>query len=97
MTDSQRRNETAWDEKYTTLLQTLEDYQEEKENPRKQVVEMDLEELYVCPHPHRHSGCLDMDMHRSDDQQVQGTVQVAHRSVRAARVTLSRPHADQGA
>lgn len=45
--DTQRRNETSWDEKYTQLLQTLEDYQEEKDNPRKQVVDMDLEELWV--------------------------------------------------
>lgn len=49
LTDTQRRNETSWDEKYTSLLQTLEDYQEEKDNPRKQVVDMDLEEL--CVHP----------------------------------------------
>lgn len=90
MTDSQRRNETAWDEKYTTLLQTLEDYQEEKENPRKQVVDMDLEELYVCP-------SLRLTIWGSDDQQVQVTIQVAHRSVRATRVTLSLSHADQGA
>lgn len=31
------------------LLQTLEDYQEEKENPRKQVVDVDLEDLCVRP------------------------------------------------
>lgn len=46
LTDTQRRNETAWDEKYSALLQTLDDYQEEKDNPRKQVVDMDLEELF---------------------------------------------------
>ncbi|ROW08925.1 hypothetical protein VMCG_03006 [Cytospora schulzeri] len=49
LTDTQRRNETAWDEKYSALLQTLDDYQEEKDNPRKQVVDMDLEELCVRP------------------------------------------------
>ncbi|KAL1852012.1 hypothetical protein Daus18300_012367 [Diaporthe australafricana] len=46
LSDTQRRNETAWDEKYSALLQTLDDYQEEKDNPRKQVVDMDLEELF---------------------------------------------------
>lgn len=48
MTDTQHRNQTAWDDKFASLLSTLEDYQEEKDNPRKQVIDMDLEELYVC-------------------------------------------------
>ncbi|PSS00856.1 myosin-like coiled-coil protein-domain-containing protein [Coniella lustricola] len=46
LTDNQRRNESSWDEKYSQLLQTLEDYQEDKENPRKQVVDMPLEDLF---------------------------------------------------
>lgn len=49
MSDTQKRNETAWDDRYASLLQTLEEYQEDKENPRKQVVDMDLDELLVLP------------------------------------------------
>jgi hypothetical protein len=31
------------------LLQKLDDYQEEKDNPRKQVVDMEMDELLVAP------------------------------------------------
>ena len=37
----------SWDEKYASLLSKLEGYQEEKDTPRKQVVDMEIDELYV--------------------------------------------------
>ncbi|KFA73756.1 hypothetical protein S40288_07334 [Stachybotrys chartarum IBT 40288] len=40
------RNNTAWDEKYATVLAQMEGYQEEKDTPRKQVVDMQMEELF---------------------------------------------------
>lgn len=49
MTDNQVRNQNSWDEKYSALLQKLDDYQEEKDNPRKQVVDMEMDELLVGP------------------------------------------------
>lgn len=42
---SQKRNNVAWDEKYATLLSKLEGYQEEKDTPKKQVVDMEMDEL----------------------------------------------------
>lgn len=49
MTDNQVRNQNSWDEKYAALLQKLDDYQEEKDNPRKQVVDIEMDELLVTP------------------------------------------------
>jgi chromosome segregation ATPase len=46
LTDRDIHNKAAWDEKYTALLQRLEDYQEEKDNPRKQVVDYEVDELF---------------------------------------------------
>ncbi|KJZ75003.1 hypothetical protein HIM_05489 [Hirsutella minnesotensis 3608] len=43
---TQKRNGVAWDEKYATLLGKLEGYQEEKDTPRKQVVDMEMDELF---------------------------------------------------
>ncbi|KAH7008579.1 myosin-like coiled-coil protein-domain-containing protein [Ilyonectria destructans] len=43
---TQKRNNVAWDEKYATLLSKLEGYQEEKDTPRKQVVDMEVDELF---------------------------------------------------
>ncbi|KAM4066478.1 myosin-like coiled-coil protein [Hirsutella rhossiliensis] len=43
---SQKRNSIAWDEKYASLLAKLEGYQEEKDTPRKQVVDMEVDELF---------------------------------------------------
>lgn len=43
---TQKRNNLAWDEKYATLLSKLEGYQEEKDTPRKQVVDMEVDELF---------------------------------------------------
>ncbi|EGX89651.1 alpha-taxilin, putative [Cordyceps militaris CM01] len=42
----QKRNTLSWDEKYATLLSKLEGYQEDKDIPRKQVVDMEMEELF---------------------------------------------------
>lgn len=50
MTDNQVRNQNSWDEKYAALLQKLDDYQEEKDNPRKQVVDIEMDELLVPLH-----------------------------------------------
>lgn len=36
----------AWDEKYATLLGKLEWQQEEKDTPRKQIVDMEMDELF---------------------------------------------------
>lgn len=49
LTDNQVRNQNSWDEKYSALLQKLDDYQEEKDNPRKQVVDIEMDELLVGP------------------------------------------------
>lgn len=43
---TQKRNNTHWDEKYATLLTKLEGYQEEKDTPKKQVVDMEVDELF---------------------------------------------------
>lgn len=43
----QKRNHTSWDDKYAALLSKLEGYQEEKDTPRKQVVDMEVDELYA--------------------------------------------------
>ncbi|TQV90898.1 alpha-taxilin [Cordyceps javanica] len=42
----QKRNALSWDEKYANLLSKLEGYQEDKDTPRKQVVDMEMEELF---------------------------------------------------
>ncbi|KOS17101.1 Alpha-taxilin [Escovopsis weberi] len=42
----QKRNNQAWDEKFATLLSKLEGYQEEKDTPKKQVVDMEVDELF---------------------------------------------------
>ncbi|KAK5993950.1 Gamma-taxilin [Cladobotryum mycophilum] len=42
----QKRNNQAWDEKFATLLSKLEGYQEEKDTPKKQVVDMEMDELF---------------------------------------------------
>ncbi|KAK4156330.1 myosin-like coiled-coil protein-domain-containing protein [Chaetomidium leptoderma] len=47
LSDTQVRSQNTWDERYSGLLRRMDDYQEEKDNPRKQVVDMEVEELYV--------------------------------------------------
>lgn len=47
MTDAQTQNKSYWDKKYAELLAKLDGYQEQKDNPspRKQVVDMEVDEL----------------------------------------------------
>lgn len=45
-------NLNSWDQKYSTLLQKLDDLQEEKDHPKKQVVDVELDELCVLPFTH---------------------------------------------
>lgn len=44
--DDRVRNQNSWDEKFSTLLQKLDDYQSDKDNPQKQLVDMEIEELF---------------------------------------------------
>ncbi|TLD24804.1 hypothetical protein PspLS_06188 [Pyricularia sp. CBS 133598] len=44
--DKQLRDQNSWDEKFLGLLQRLDDYQSEKDNPKKQMVDMELDELF---------------------------------------------------
>jgi len=45
--DNQLRSQNSWDEKYATLLQKLDDAQDEKDNPKKQVIDIEVDELWV--------------------------------------------------
>jgi len=72
------RNQNSWDEKYAALLQKLDDYQEEKDNPRKQVVDMDLADL--CVHHQGELGTLGLT-----NVQFPDPIQIPDRAVRAAR------------
>ncbi|KAL2159623.1 hypothetical protein VTH06DRAFT_2192 [Thermothelomyces fergusii] len=47
LSDTQIRSQNMWDERYSGLLRRMDDYQEEKDNPRKQVVDMEIEELFA--------------------------------------------------
>ncbi|KAK3904980.1 myosin-like coiled-coil protein-domain-containing protein, partial [Staphylotrichum tortipilum] len=44
LSDTQVRSQNTWDERYSGILRRMDDYQEEKDNPRKQVVDMEVEE-----------------------------------------------------
>ncbi|KAK4460682.1 alpha-taxilin [Cladorrhinum samala] len=46
LSDTQVRSQNTWDERYSGLLRRMDDHQEEKDNPRKQVVDMEVEELF---------------------------------------------------
>ncbi|KAH6626122.1 myosin-like coiled-coil protein-domain-containing protein [Chaetomium sp. MPI-SDFR-AT-0129] len=46
LSDTQVRSQNSWDERYSGLLRRMDDYQEEKDSPRKQVIEMEVEELF---------------------------------------------------
>ncbi|AEO62580.1 uncharacterized protein THITE_2106911 [Thermothielavioides terrestris NRRL 8126] len=46
LSDTQVRSQNTWDERYSGLLRRMDEYQEEKDNPRKQVVDMEVEELF---------------------------------------------------
>lgn len=47
LTDSERNSRLTWDAKLQDTLYQLQDYQEAKDHPQAQVVNMDVEELYV--------------------------------------------------
>ncbi|KAL2143134.1 hypothetical protein VTI28DRAFT_348 [Corynascus sepedonium] len=47
LSDTQVRSQNTWDERYSGLLRRMDDYQEEKDNPRKQVIDMEMEELFA--------------------------------------------------
>ncbi|MDA4133116.1 MAG: hypothetical protein OK454_08345 [Thaumarchaeota archaeon] len=82
--DNQVRNQNSWDEKYSTLLQKLDDYQEEKDNPRKLVVNMEAEELWVAPNQTPETSALArLRPLMQKGSQLSHAVQVAHRAVRA--------------
>ncbi|KAL2021467.1 hypothetical protein VTK56DRAFT_7100 [Thermocarpiscus australiensis] len=46
LSDTQVRSQNTWDERYSGILRRMDEYQEEKDNPRKQVVDMEVEELF---------------------------------------------------
>ncbi|KAK4195798.1 myosin-like coiled-coil protein-domain-containing protein [Triangularia verruculosa] len=46
LTDTQIRSQQTWDERYSGLLRRMDDQQEEKDNPRKQVVDMNTEKFF---------------------------------------------------
>ncbi|KAK4219511.1 alpha-taxilin [Rhypophila decipiens] len=46
LSDTQVRSQNSWDERYSTLLRRMDDYQEEKDSPRKQIVAMEMDEFF---------------------------------------------------
>ncbi|CZR54100.1 uncharacterized protein PAC_03983 [Phialocephala subalpina] len=44
--DTEKENHTGWDEKFKQVLWQLQDYQEAKEHPQAQVVNIEMDELY---------------------------------------------------
>ncbi|KAK4191648.1 alpha-taxilin [Podospora australis] len=46
LSDTQVRSQNNWDERFSGLLRRMDDQQEEKDNPRKHVVEMQMEEFF---------------------------------------------------
>ncbi|KAK0652923.1 myosin-like coiled-coil protein-domain-containing protein [Cercophora newfieldiana] len=46
LSDTQVRSQNSWDERYSGLLRRMDDYQEEKDNPRKQVVDMEMDDFF---------------------------------------------------
>jgi hypothetical protein len=44
--DASKDNLEYWDAKYEDMLWQLQDYQEEKDHPQAQVVNMEVDELY---------------------------------------------------
>ncbi|KAL2136767.1 hypothetical protein VTI74DRAFT_1419 [Chaetomium olivicolor] len=46
LSDTQVRSQNSWDERYSGLLRRMDDYQVEKDNPRRPVVDIELEELF---------------------------------------------------
>ena len=47
MSDAAKSNHDSWDEKFRQVLWQLQDYQEAKDHPQTQVVDVGVEELFV--------------------------------------------------
>lgn len=47
MQDAEKENHAAWDEKFKQVLWQLQEYQEAKDFPQAQVVNMEVEDLFV--------------------------------------------------
>ncbi len=45
--DTEKENHAGWDEKYKQVLWQLQDYQEAKDHPQTQVVNIEMDELYA--------------------------------------------------
>lgn len=43
---TQKRKDASWDDKFSSLLSKLENYQEDKDTPKKQVVDMSMDNLF---------------------------------------------------
>jgi len=48
--DSEKENHTVWDEKFKGLLWQLQDAQADKDHPQAQVVNIEIEDLFVLPY-----------------------------------------------
>lgn len=48
--DSDKDNHTVWDEKFKGLLWQLQDAQADKDHPQAQVVNIEIEDLFVSPY-----------------------------------------------
>lgn len=48
--ETEKENHAGWDEKFKQLLWQLQDYQEAKDHPQAQVVNIEMDELYATPH-----------------------------------------------
>ena len=46
MQDAEKRNHEDWDNKYEDMLWQLQDYQEDKDHPQAQVVNIEVDELF---------------------------------------------------
>ncbi|KAK0728016.1 myosin-like coiled-coil protein-domain-containing protein [Lasiosphaeria miniovina] len=46
LSDTQVRSQNSWDERYSGIMRHMDDFQEEKDNPRKQVVDMEMDEFF---------------------------------------------------
>jgi hypothetical protein len=53
MQDTEKANRISWDDKFQQMLWQLQDYQEAKDHPQAQVVNMEVEDLCVAPHSYR--------------------------------------------
>lgn len=45
--DAEKDNHAAWDKKFTQLLWQLQDYQEAKDHPQAQIINVEIEDLFV--------------------------------------------------